>query len=350
MAVAPLRHGRRAAPRAASQSPSWVSEEPALLSTGLRETRRLLVRASKRWRLVALLTLVSGGLVTLKAATRTPEFSAEVVLRIVEGADQETRMSVDQLREHIWDVAFSGPRLLDLIKRFNLNPRWADVDPAFAVDDFRESVSLTIWQNDFIAGAELRHAARVTIGFRTGVQARALPVARALGEILVNAEEGQRRARLQAQASTAQEAVQRASSQADRLRAEAAVATPDQAPPVGIVAARRASEERLRAAQTSAVSAQQRLRAIGEGQGMRFEKVDDGHEPQVRSDGLAQAIGMGAVAAVVCVPLFLLLVGAFDPFVLITEDVLQLGIPILGMVPGSGARRSGAGEPEQPSV
>jgi hypothetical protein len=308
------------------------------------------VRASKRWRLVALLTLLGAGLVTLKTATQTPEFSAEVVLRIVEGADQETRMSADQLRDHIWDVAFSGPRLLELIKRFDLNPRWADVDPAYAVDDLREFISLTIWQNDFIAGAELRRAARVTIGYRTGVQARALPVARALGDILVDAEQGQRQARLQAQARAAREAVERATSQADRLRAEAALAAAAQAPSVGIVAARRASEERLRNAQTSAVSAQQRLRASSEGQGVRFEKVDDGHEPTLKSDGLAQAIGMGAVAAVVCVPLFLLLVGAFDPFVLTTEDVLRTGIPILGVVPGTGARRPGVGAPEQPSV
>ncbi len=344
MTAASLRRGRRAV----IPPETWVRDEPALLDTALSEIRRLLRRASKRWRVALAATLLVVAFVTVKVATKQPEYNAEVVLRMVEGAEHGPPMSSDQLRDYVWEVVFSGRHLLDVIKRFNLNPRWADKDPSYAVDDFRDAISMTIWQSDTISGAESRRSARLTIGYRTGVRTLAQPVVQALSDLLAETEENRRRAALSAQVASSKNAVDRAAALANLLREEANAA--EAASPGLVAKARVASEDRLRREQSAAVSTELRLKAISEGQALRFEQVDAGREPPEQTSEASTIIRAGLLTAALAFPLVLLLIGAFDPYVVIGEDVGRVGIPLLGIVPGSAAPRPQVGEPDKPSV
>ncbi|HEY2902824.1 MAG TPA: hypothetical protein VGL59_19740 [Polyangia bacterium] len=304
--------------------------------------------------MVALATLVLSGLAGLRAATKAPEFSAEVVVRIVdEAADRDNEMSTEQLHDLIAEVVFSGPRLLGVIKRFNLNPGWADRDPSFAVEDFRDAISLTIWQNDLISGAGMRHAARVSIAYRSGVRQRVLPVARGLAELLIDTEGKQRQAALKAQAARDSQALKAAVAQANEARkiaADAVAAAGQGAPPITELNALRSAEDRLRAAQTESVAADYQLRQGTEGQTLRFEEVDPGQDPPEPAPKSVTVLMTVLVAAAVSFPLCLLFVGAFDPYVQNGDDVARAGIRVLGIVPGGAVRRGLAGDAEQPSV
>ncbi|MEA2697175.1 MAG: hypothetical protein QOI66_1446, partial [Myxococcales bacterium] len=339
---------------AAAAAGSWVKDEGPLAAQGLAELGRLVRRATPRWAIVALLTMVVAGLAGFKAVSRPPEFSAEVVLRMVQAPEHRTAMSTEQLRDHIWEEVFTGPRLLAVIRQFNLSPRWAEKDPSYAVGEFRDAINVTIFQNDLISGAEIRHSARVGIGFRSGVRQLVLPVTRALAELLIDSQGKQRRATLEAQLSSANQAVQRSTAQANDLRKATTDASSETAPggtPVGVaIAALRGSEDRLRIAQTEAVAAAYRLRAATEGHAVRFEEVNPGREPPLpRSPAMTMLLTV-LMAAAVAFPVCLLLVGAFDPYLAGGDDAVRAGIPVLGIVPGIAGPRPGIGDAEKPSV
>ncbi len=301
--------------RVAAGEVSWFDTEPRLGSTGLRQVAQLARRASRRWLLVAALTALLAVLAGFRSISKPPEFSAEVILRIVESQEQQTPMSTEQVRDAIWDVAFSARRLLEVIRKMNLNPRWVDKDPSFAVDDLRDAINVTVWQNDLISGAKIRRAARVSISYKSGIRERVLPVTRALAELLVDSQGKARRAQLQAQVSSADEAVKRAMAHADAVRAAMASTPPGSAaaPPVGMaMGTLTAADDRLRSAQSLAVAAQHQLRQSAEGQELHFEEVDPGREPPLpRSKSVTMLLNV-AIAALVAFPICLLLVGAFD--------------------------------------
>ena len=314
----------------------------------------LVRRASRRWILVAVLSLVASLLAALQVGLKRDEFSAEVVLRIVEGRERRASMSQEQLRAAIWDVAFSRPRLLEVLRRLNLSSPLMDKDPSLVVDRFRSAISLTVWQSDAISGAASRHSARVSIGYRTSVRELALPVAHALAQLLVNTQEAQRRATLTAQSAAAAEAVKRATLQADAVRAELAAAnaarTPDERALQTATRALRAAEERLRDQQAFAVGAQEKLREAAEGHELRFEEADPGHEPPLPRPKIVTMLLTVTIAALVAFPVCLLLVGAFDPYLATDDDAIAAGIPVLGAVPGGVPLRRGPGGAKAHSV
>lgn len=338
----------------AAGAPTWIDQEPRLLSSGLVQAARLARRASRRYLLVGLLTALVAALAALKSVSKPPEYSAEVVLRLVEAKEDQTPMSMEQLRGAIWDVAFSGPRLLGVIRQLNLNPRWVDRDPSFAVDDFRDAISLTVWENDLISGAKMRRAARVSISYRTGIRERALPVTRALAELLVNTAGAQRRAQLQAQVDSAAEALKRATAQADALRAPlsgATAATGQAGVPSGMaMSALSAADERLRAAQARLVASQRELRETAGGQELHFEEVDPGREPPLPPSKTVIMLLSIVMAAAIAFPICLLMVGAFDPYLANGDDARAAGIPVLGLVPGTAGSRTETGHVQQPGV
>ncbi|HEX3695842.1 MAG TPA: hypothetical protein VH374_10665 [Polyangia bacterium] len=310
-------------------------------------------RASKRWPVVVVLTLVLSAAAGLRAATKAPEFSAEVVVRIVDDADRDNEMSTEQLHDLIAEVVFSGPRLLGVIKRFGLSPRWAERDPSFAVADFRDAISLTVWQNDLISGAGIRHAARVSISYRSGVRERVLPVARGLADLLIDTEGKQRQASLKAQAANSSQAVKTAVAQANEARkiaADAVAAAGQGPPPITELNTLRAAEDRLRAVQAESVAVDYQLRQVAQGQTLRFEEVDPGHDPSEPPAKSITVLMTVLLAAAISFPVCLLFVGAFDPYVQNGDDVARAGIRVLGIVPGGAVQRDLAGDAEQPSV
>jgi len=332
----------------------WEKDERPLAAQGLSELGRLVRRATPRWPIVALITALVAGLAGFRAVSRPSEFSAEVVLRMVQAPEHRIAMSTDQLRDHIWEEVFTGPRLLGVIRQYNLSPRWVDKDPSFAVGEFRDAIKVTIFQNDLISGAEIRHSARVGIGFRTGLRQLALPVTRALAELLIDSQGKQRRATLQAQLDSANQAVKSATVQANDLRKATGNTQAETEPggtPVGVtIAALRGAEERLRNAQTQAVAAAYRLRAATEGQAVRFEEVNPGREPPLPQSPAMTMLLAVLIAAAVAFPVCLLLVGAFDPYLAGGDDAVRAGIPVLGIVPGIAGSRPGIGDAEKPSV
>ena len=346
--------GRRARTVGVAGARTWMDAESRLWPASVLQIAQLVRRASRRWVLVTALSLAAALLAALLVSLKADEFSAEVVLRLVEGQQQRASMSKEQLQGAIWDVAFSRPRLLELVRRLNLSPQLVDQDPALAVDRLRGAMSLTVWQNDLISGAQIRRSVRVSIGYRTRVREGALPVARALAELLVNTQGAQRRETLAAQAGAAGEAAKRAAAQANAQRTALAGLVAAQVPDpraVGIATgALRAAEERLKVEQARAVEAQNRLREAAEGHELRFEEADPGHEPPLPRSKIVLMLLTVAIVALVAFPVCLLMVGAFDPYVATEDDVIASGIPILGTVPGSFPPRRGGGRASQQSV
>jgi hypothetical protein len=315
---------------------NWVDDEPVLSETATRVTTRLLQRSRRTWPVWFGIVFTVCLFSAVQKIRHPPIVPAEVVIRLVEGSIENARqpLSTKVIQAKIFDLAFTRPNLLELLRRHRAAfPRLA-TDPVAAVDDLLGDVVVVVSQNDFVQYRDPNdppRSVKITVRFKNIDSQLALAVARELADLVVKAEVGEERRELERQAAASSEAQVQG---ADVLRSLLGERTQpsDGTQPIDVPAKPSGMlsnlNRRLDEAARKDANNQLLLRAVDEKQGLHLELVDPGRPP-VRKKGLAAAEGV-----LMGFPLFLLVAalaaGAFDPRVLDDQDLRALGISPLG--------------------
>jgi hypothetical protein len=320
--------------------PSWA----AFRAHSGRLFRRARRHVSLVFGLVALATLGALGL----AALRPVRQSATVVLRMTEDVKAPMRLAWNDraLRGYVSEVAFSQTQLLGVIERNrmfrNMPGRF---DPILAVELLRERITVEVVQNHAIALVERDNrprSAHVRIRYEDGDPARAVRVARELGELVVATGRGQQRQQTETSAALARADRDAARGALERLRLQATSSADFMAVPVrslaempGLGDSVRQAQARLDRAEETLAQAERRLRGdadtdgSAESGGLHIQLVDTIPAPPPWPVGKKLAV-VAAAASVFCFPLAALMVGAWDRRIYAAEDVRLLGVRCLG--------------------
>lgn len=314
--------------------PSWAA---------LREQSARLLRRARRhvwivFGLAALATLAALGV----AARRPVRQSATVALRMTEDVKAPIRMPwTDRaLRGYVNEVVFSHTALLALIDRHRMfRGQPGKFDPILAVELLRERITVEVVQNHAIALLDPDNrprSAHVAIKFQDSDPARALRVARELGELLVATGRSQQRQQAEAALARATSEAHAARTFLETLRLEA-ISTPTLAPLQarsssdipGMKDALRLAQARSDRAEETLAMAQRRLRGESEQSGLHLELVNTLPAPPPWPVGKKLAV-VAASAALLCFPLAALMVGAWDRRIYAADDLRHLGVRCLG--------------------
>lgn len=325
---------------AKAQTPDWFEREAAPGATMAKLGRRLLRRGRVSWPMWASAALVVSVLLTLAKVMAAGDFEGTVVVRVTEGkvAQPGAGLGPGRLRGYVDDLAFTNARLVALMSRHRQKFPRVVSDPVFAVQGFRENMSLEISQNDFVQERgrdDPPRSARLVINFKANDPELAWQIAQELAELISGSTTATQRAALEAelQAATAE-----ASSAAIALGEVAEQRAGGPSPKLA------QARDRLLAAQARVEEATVGLRALGQQQGLRFEIVERGRVPP-RPNKVLVAIKAFTVSLLLALIAGWLLAGAFDPRVLDEADVTDIAMPVLGRLPGLvelPARRGGA--------
>lgn len=336
-----------------SQGDQWYeSEQP---------TRRGLVaelqRIRRRTRVRPIPVLVVAALVTFaithKMATKPVMVEAEVVIALTEGAmaSRSTGMPVDQLRGYVTQVLMPDKRLLEVVEKYNLFPLRKKAGSQYALESFHDMFSVQIWKNSFAYYDEedenAARSARIGISVRDTDPDRALDVAHDLAAVVIETAAAVRQQR--ADTVTSQVAMLRkaVSDELDKLAID--IASKQEA----ITQARNRGDTDLAGILRIDLAALQQQQQRHEGQLQRIAVSSDALAADIVAAGLDMSLavvdenrperpthsGLVLVMIAAVIGTFSLLsaalvLGAFDSRVHDADDVIRLGLPVLGHVPG----------------
>jgi hypothetical protein len=339
------------APR--SNGDQWYeSEQPTrsgLVAEMQRIRRRTLVRPIP---VLVLAALVTAG-ITHKVATKPVLVEAEVVITLTEGAlaSRQTGMPVDQLRGYVTQVLMPDKRLLEVVEKYNLFPLRKKAGPEYALESFHDMFAVQIWKNSFAYYDEedenAARSARIGISVRDTDPDRALDVAHDLAAVVIEtaAAARQRRAdavtgqvamlrsavddgldKLAVDIASKQNAIAQARSRGDTelagiLRIDLAALQQDQR--------RREAQLHRIAASSDALAAD----IVAAGLDMSLAVVDERRPERPTHSGMVVMM-IAAVIGTFSLVGAALVLGAFDSRVHDADDVIRLGLPVLGHVPG----------------
>ena len=328
-------------PRSASQvARTWLEEEVPLGRSFRTQGGRLLRRGRASWFLWVPLALVIGAGMARSSARHTAYF-AEVVLRATAGRPEtaaDSDAGLGRLRSYVRDWVFTGDHLLEVMARHRREFPGAATRPSEAIESMRGATEVTIVSSDFIedrASDDPRPSARITVTYAAATPELALTMARELATLVVSSalhRENEIAEHAEAAAATALKQ--------SETSLEAALQTGANAPADLALGSLRAA--------VAASTAARLANPAGEENGMlRFNVVDWGQPPPLRSKALfaEEMIVMFSVALFVS----WLLAGAFDPRILDRTDLTDTGLTVLGQVPRLPGSRAGkpGGKPSQ---
>jgi len=339
------RQAASAARRAkAKEAPDWFDEEPRPSATIAKVGRRLFQRGAATWRIWVTVALIGSGGYALFKARNPPPFEATVVLRVSEGgvSDKGANLGRGKLRAYVNDLSFTAPNLLRLMSAHPSAFRRAVTDPMFAVQTFRENMTVEISENDFVeerGSDDPPRSARMVISYKGPDPELTWQVAQELAQLVIGATMAGQRAAAEADLQVAT---------AEVTRAAALVNTLEHQPTTGPNAPLAQARQRLLSAQQRADDASVALRALVQQQVLHFEIADKGRVP-ARPDAVQVGIKTFVVTALLALLAGCMLAGAFDPRVLDETDVTDLWLPVLGRLPALPApepRRNTGGVPD----
>ncbi len=327
----------------------WKDAEPGARAF-LAEVVRAWMRARKRpVFLVALVLTLTAAIVTVRMK-KLKLYPARIVVTFAEGqfshaSETDHRNARHQLRSEIMSTAFSDPRLLEVMKRFELLPDQRRLNPILALQTMRDRIELDIFLESVVADRHEapRRFARVAMTFQAETPGTALAVARRLGELIFESEDGRQEDLARRDVQQAQAALVGTQREADRLRQQLALleasAGPDAAQDVkhqvalldlrrqmGVVRIRAGLQERRRAEAELRAGVQKSRGA------MKYVVADAGFERDLVSR-TELAVRTTALALLAMSFLAVLLLGVFDPRIYDEEDVRRAGLCALGAVP-----------------
>jgi hypothetical protein len=338
---------------ARSHGDQWYeSEQPTrsgLVAEMQRIRRRTLVRPIP---VLVLAALVTAG-ITRNVANKPIMVEAEVVIALTEGAmaSQSTGMPVDQLRGYVTQVLMPDKRLLEVVEKYHLFPLRKTAGPEYALESFHDMFAVQIWKNSFAyyddEDANAARSARIGISVRDTDPDRALDVAHDLAAVVIETAAAVRQKR--ADAVTGQVAMLRAAvdDELDKLAIQIASkqaaitqardrGDPDLAGRLGIDLAALQQDQRRREAQLHRIAASSDSLAadiVAAGLDMSLAVVDEIRPERPTHSGMVLMMVAAVIGTFSLVGAALVL-GAFDSRVHEADDVIRLGLPVLGHVPG----------------
>jgi len=331
-------------------APDWFDQEPRAGATILKLGRRLLQRGLATWRLWLVAALLVGAGWALFKVRRGNDFEGTIVLRVSEGAQQKAAspgvvnpgvmLGRGKLRTYINEVALSKPSLIKLMSGHPKSFPRVESDPSFAVQSFRENMTVEISENDFVEerrSDDPPRSARVIINFKAGDPELAWQIAQELGALAIGSTIEGQRSQLTADLEGARTEASRAAEAVTALEGRTG-------PNMQLDIAR----QRLLNAQQKVEDTSIALRALGQEQVLKFEVVDRGRV-QPRPNPVRVGVKAFVITSLLAALAAWLLAGAFDPRVLDEVDVAGAGMPVLGRLPRlTGPPPDPAAEPEQP--
>ena len=330
---------------------TWLSEEKPLAILAWQQTWRIVDRARRRPWVTLSLSLVLAGLLLGFQVRRPKAFHAQVGLLITEGiwaADGSPRPR-GELRGMIEDAILVTARLEKLVEKHDLVDKLGAPSKTLAVAAVRNRTDIDVWQDylgSYRESPDTPRSARVTIGFWGPDPATALTVARALGEIVAEAQtardSGAVAANIEGLRAIAQGAAARAADRHEQLERETADAQrrPEAKwDPALLPSARavKAADAEARSAAAALFDAQLQNRKLHNA-GRLVQIVDPG-VPMWQTLPLRQRlIRQAALSCVVALLASIVLVGGLDPTVRDGQDLRRTGLELLGNVPAWHAR------------
>lgn len=334
-------------------SDEWYESEESTRTGMVDEIQRIRRRLHARPLPVIVLGLALGALITYKIATRRPAVEAEIVLALTEESlsSKHHALPVDNLRQTVDGALLTDQKLAQLIERHDLYHLRHQLGMEYAIAQLREQIDIQIWKNSFMYYDEdaenSKKSARIGITVTDTDGDRAYAIARDLAAIVIDSAQELRtkanadlanaiktmhdglEVRLKTLAQqTAERNVDLERAQRERLTGEAQQIALELAE---LEAERKAAEKRLTDIAKSRDAGADRIAAAGLDTSIA---IVEEHRPE-RPEGRGFLIAM--IAVVVGIGSLLgaaLVVGAFDPRVHDTDDVIRLGLPVLGHVPG----------------
>jgi hypothetical protein len=339
------------APR--SNGDQWYeSEQPTrsgLVAEMQRIRRRTLVRPIPVLVLAALVTAA----ITRNVANKPIIVEAEVVIALAEGAmaSRSTGMPVDQLRGYVTQVLMPDKRLLEVVEKYNLFPLRKKAGPEYALESFHDMFAVQIWKNSFAyyddEDANAARSARIGISVRDTDPDRALDVAHDLAAVVIETAAAVRQKH--ADTVTGQVAMLRSAvdDELDKLAIDIAskqaaiTAARDRGDTDGagilrIDLSALQQNQRRREAQLHRIAASSDSLAadiVAAGLDMSLSIVDEIRPERPTHSGLVLVMVAVVIGTFSLVGAALVL-GAFDSRVHEADDVIRLGLPTLGHVPG----------------
>jgi hypothetical protein len=284
-----------------------------------REVQRLARRARASWPIWLTGALAVTGLLTVMNARKAPQYTVTVGVLVVEGPmRQSEELSAGSLRSRLTDLAFTRPRLGELIRSHPKEFPGAAKDIEGAVEDVREKIKVDITGNDFIdehRDTDPPRSAHIAIGYTGSDPKGTWQITHALADLLIDSAKARQRAAMLREAAGSASALESAEAQSDDTSA----------------ADERSEAQRLKETEAKAAAAQLGLRAVEEQQTIRFELVDPGQIP--RRASRASLVGDALLTLVFMLLAAFSLAGAFDPRVIDAGDLTGMGISLLGRLP-----------------
>jgi hypothetical protein len=343
----------------AAVGPDW-GEAERMQPSLWRELGRLGRRARRRWLITLTLDLAITALVVAMIAQRPRSYASRVAFRVTEGnIDAETQPRTNgKLRDYVAQVVFSTKRLTAVIKEYGLYPSLASRDMSLAVESMRDDIQVEVWRNSFAQPRtpdDPTRSARLAITFHGRDAKVAYDVARDLGRLITEHEQGSRMLLAEAALRLADGEADAARELLTRRKRElvekelARQHAPTPAEGVALLIAERNLEKGIPRAEKLAQQAEQkrqraylRLQLEKRALGLRWELIDPG---RIEPEGISRRallILVGSLMFMLALPLCVIVVGAFDARVYDLEDVRRLGLTTVGAVRRFGGDNVGA--------
>ncbi|MFO0550468.1 MAG: hypothetical protein U0271_18885 [Polyangiaceae bacterium] len=333
--------------------PRWEEREPDVVGM-LAEARRLLSRARQRWILWLALAVALSAVIGVREYRKQRNYPASVVLSITEGerADDGIAHANSRLQDYVWYAVFTDHALMDLMTKYDFRPDLLTQNPRLALEQFRDRIDLAIYKNEFTAprypGSPPR-SARLAIEFRHPDPDTALAIARDLGDLVVNRDAENRRARIDAQQRIAADTVRYAEADVNRLsrrqesiESDLEFATGDEF--AKLVVARQGNRKGMEEALARLKDASDKKQRLDfrkssdeESLELMYDRVEWG-APALEVNVLTSTLKAALGAFFAILPLLGLVIGAFDSRVYDEDDVGRLGLRTLGVVRLGGRR------------
>lgn len=340
---------------------AWFQSEEETRHVLTFELRRIALRFRVRPWPAVLVAVVVTGLLGVKLLRKPKIFEAGVVLALNEGTQFANKGGVpfEQLREYVSSSLMPDAKLLKLIEDRNLFRLRSKLGDKWAIDSLRDQIDVQIWKNSFvfydIEEYRLRKSARIGITITDGDPDRAMSLARDVAAIVIESHEEQRRllagqlalkiSMLRAEltkklqdieiaVSVKQTALAAATRDGDNglagtLYTELAALSQDQ----------KGAEDKLSQIIKSPDAIADQLTEAG--MGMRLDQVDEQRPDRPEQSWLPLVLTLMIVGAGTLFGAALFF-GAFDSRVHDLDDLVRLGLPVLGHVPGFQGDRVGS--------
>jgi hypothetical protein len=330
----------------------WFESEESPALGMIAEVQRIRRRTMARPIPVILLAAAITALVTWRFATKKPLVEAEVVLALTEGSlsTHKTNIPVEQLRDYVKSVLMPDAKLIEVIKRRDLYKLRNKLGDDFALEQLHDQLEVEIWKNLFLSYDELEpgtKSARIGITIADTDPDLAYGIARDIAAVVIAAADEQREKL--ADDVTKDVALKRrrvasrlADLQSERAQRLVAMIEASKKGKPALAAAINLSlleldrqqkrvEEELAQTATSPDAIADRIADAG--LDMTVQIVEEKRPDRTEHSGLvlimiALVIGVGALLGSA------LILGAFDSRVHDTDDLVRLGLPVLGHVPG----------------